>query len=134
MGMRLDGLGRPREKLLNRHTRVARPIYMKCGVEENLFRAGPTKTAFCAADPVLQRVISPALWLALPIAQVLKYASGEVPRAIVCYLSNKDPEQKGVRFLRSGAMVATALAGLIPLLQKSLQPMGGRTSLRHGPW
>ncbi len=119
MGMRLDSLGRPREKPLDRHTRVARPIYMKCGAEENLFRAGPTTAAFCAADPVAQSVISPALWPALPMAQVFKYASGEAQRAILWYLSTKDPKRQGARFLRFGAIAATTLAGVIPLLQKS---------------
>jgi hypothetical protein len=90
-------------------------------------------TAFCAADSVPQRVIFSALWLVLPNAQVFKHGSGEAQQAILWYLSNKDPERKGARFPRFGAITAIALEGLIPLLQRSLKPIGSRRSLRHGP-
>jgi hypothetical protein len=50
------------------------------------------------------------------LEKVFKFVSGEAQRAIVWYLSKKEPKRKGARFLRFGAIVATTVAGLIPLL------------------
>jgi hypothetical protein len=50
------------------------------------------------------------------LEKVFKYLSGEAQRAIAWYLSKKDPKRMGARFLRFAAIVATTVAGLIPLL------------------
>jgi len=48
--------------------------------------------------------------------KVFKYVSGEAQRAIVWYLSKKGPKRRGARLLRFAAIVATTVAGVIPLL------------------
>ena len=58
------------------------------------------------------------------IEKVFKYVSGEAQRAIVWYLNKKDPKRKGARFLRFGAIVATTMAGLIPLLAEIFKVNG----------
>jgi hypothetical protein len=68
---------------------------MKYEVEESLFRAASAKTVPWVADPAPQRVLSPALWLAFPMAVA---------------------SIQGARFLRFGAIAATTVAGLIPLM------------------
>ena len=50
------------------------------------------------------------------LEKAFKYVSGEAQRAIVWYLSKKQPKRLGARVLRLTAIVATTVAGLIPLL------------------
>jgi SMODS and SLOG-associating 2TM effector domain 2 len=47
---------------------------------------------------------------------VFKFVSDEAQRAIAWYLSKKEPKRRGARWLRLLAIVATTVAGLIPLL------------------
>jgi SMODS and SLOG-associating 2TM effector domain 2 len=58
------------------------------------------------------------------LEKVFKYVSGEAQQAIVWYLIKKDPKRKGARFLRFGAIVATTVAGLIPLLAEIFKVNG----------
>ena len=58
------------------------------------------------------------------LEKVFKYVSGEAQQAIVWYLRKKDPKRKGARFLRFGAIIATTMAGLIPLLAEIFKVNG----------
>jgi len=59
------------------------------------------------------------------LEQIFLHAVGEAEAAIAWYLKKKRPKQLGARWLRLGAIMATAIAGLIPVWIQMYPKDGG---------